>query len=327
MPSRSEIAYFGAGPAPLPTAVVEAGAKAFVNYNESGLGLGEISHRSPAANQILADTKANLTTLLEIPENYEILFLQGGGTGEFSAIVQNLVSVWIERRRRKLATRFGDDEAKIVAELKKQVDEELKLDYVVTGSWSSKAAQEGKRLVGEKFVNVAVDAKEANGGKFGKIPAEEEWKLTKTKAEGGKSAPALVYFCDNETVDGVEFPAFPKSLENPPGVSEEDERLVVADMSSNFLSRKIDVKKYAVIFVSDHISSLLSKKYKMACTNANIQLSVYREELRKTLVLRVLRWSLSERTFYPLIQPRLRRLCSVSLISAAYRDRSFLTMR
>ncbi|EGD90340.1 phosphoserine transaminase [Trichophyton rubrum D6] len=248
MPSRSEIAYFGAGPAPLPTAVVEAGAKAFVNYNDSGLGLGEISHRSPAANQILADTKANLTTLLDIPENYEILFLQGGGTGEFSAIVQNLVSVWVERRRRKLATQFGDDEAKVVAELKRQVDEELKLDYIVTGSWSSKAAQEGKRLVGEKFVNVAVDAKEANGGKFGNIPVEEEWKLTKTKAEGGRSAPAFVYFCDNETVDGVEFPAFPKSLENPPDVSEEDERLVVADMSSNFLSRKIDVKKYAVIF-------------------------------------------------------------------------------
>ncbi|KAM5452105.1 Phosphoserine transaminase [Microsporum audouinii] len=248
MPSRSEIAYFGAGPAPLPTAVVEAGAKAFVNYNDSGLGLGEISHRSPAANQILADTKASLTTLLDIPENYEILFLQGGGTGEFSAVVQNLVSVWVERRRRKVAAQFSNDEAKIVAELKRQVDEELVLDYLVTGSWSSKAAQEGKRLLGERFVNVAVDAREANGGKFGKIPAEQEWKLTKTKREGGKSAPAFVYFCDNETVDGVEFPAFPKVLENPQDVGEEDERLVVADMSSNFLSRKIDVRKYAVIF-------------------------------------------------------------------------------
>ncbi|KAF3483674.1 phosphoserine aminotransferase [Arthroderma uncinatum] len=248
MPSRSEIAYFGAGPAPLPTAVVEAGAKAFVNYNESGLGLGEISHRSPAANQILADTKAALITLLDIPENYEILFLQGGGTGEFSAVVQNLVSVWVERRRRKVAAQFGDDEAKVVAELKRQVDEELKLDYIVTGSWSSKASQEAKRLVGEKFVNVAVDPRAANGGKFGTIPAEEEWKLTKTKSEGGKSAPAFVYFCDNETVDGVEFPAFPKVLENAQDINEEDERLVVADMSSNFLSRKIDVKKYAVIF-------------------------------------------------------------------------------
>lgn len=264
MPSRSEIAYFGAGPAPLPTAVVDAGARAFVNYNDSGLGLGEISHRSPAANQILADTKTNLTTLLDIPENYEILFLQGGGTGEFSAIVQNLISVWVERRRRRLAAQFGDDETKVVAELKKQVDEELKLDYIVTGSWSSKAAQEGKRLVGEKFVNVAVDAKEANGGKFGKIPAEEEWKLTKTKKEGGKSAPAFVYFCDNETVDGVEFPSFPKVLENPQDVSEEDERLVVADMSSNFLSRKIDVKKYAVIFVSDPMYPLYCLKKKSA---------------------------------------------------------------
>lgn len=91
MPTREEVAYFGAGPAPLPTSVVEAGAKAFVNFNDSGLGLGEISHRSPTANKILEDTKANLSTLLDIPDNYEILFMQAGGSGEFSAVVQNLV--------------------------------------------------------------------------------------------------------------------------------------------------------------------------------------------------------------------------------------------
>ena len=52
-------------------------------------------------------------------------------------------------------------------------------------------------------------------------------------------------YCDNETVDGVEFPKFPESLERQPGG---DERLVVADMSSNFLSRQVDVKNYAVLF-------------------------------------------------------------------------------
>ncbi|ODM20446.1 hypothetical protein SI65_03499 [Aspergillus cristatus] len=255
MPTRQEVAYFGAGPAPLPTSVVEAGAQAFVNYNDSGLGLGEISHRSPTANKILEDTKANLSTLLDIPDNYEILFMQAGGSGEFSAVVQNLVSVWVERRRRKaeadvLAANPNEDKARVeelvFQRVQKEVEEQLKLDYLVTGSWSLKASQEAARLVGSKYVNVALDARKANDGKFGTIPAEESWSLTPTKREGGKGS-AFVYFCDNETVDGVEFQDFPKSLESQGG-DEEDERIVVADMSSNFISRKVDVSKYSVIF-------------------------------------------------------------------------------
>ena len=263
MPTRQEVSYFGAGPAPLPTSVVEAGAKAFVNYNDAGLGLGEISHRSPTANKILDDTKANLTALLDIPDNYEILFMQAGGSGEFSAVVHNLVSVWIERRRRRAEADVqkanpGAEKAQVdelvFQRLQKEVDEELKLDYLVTGSWSLKASQEAARLVGSKYVNVALDARKANDGKFGKIPEESSWTLTPTKREGGKGS-AFVYFCDNETVDGVEFQDFPKSLEAQ-GQDEEDERLVVADMSSNFISRKVDVRKYAVIFVG-----LLLKQY------------------------------------------------------------------
>lgn len=256
MPSRQEVSYFGAGPAPLPTPVVEAGAKAFVNYNDCGLGLGEISHRSPTANKILDDAKANLSTLLDIPDNYEILFMQAGGSGGFSAVVQNLVPVWIERRRRRAEADVqkanpGAEKAQVdelvFQRLQKEVDEELKLDYLVTGSWSLKASQEAAKLVGSKYVNIALDARKGNDGKFGKIPAEDTWSLTPTKREGGKGS-AFVYFCDNETVDGVEFQSFPKSLEAQ-GQDEEDERLVVADMSSNFISRKVDVSKYAVIFV------------------------------------------------------------------------------
>lgn len=234
MPSRAQTSYFGAGPAPLPTPVLERASTALLNFNDTGLGLGEISHRSPAANKILSDAKDSLRTLLDVPETYEILFMQGGGSGGFAAVVQNLVGAWVERKRREI----GEG----VEELKRKVDEELRLDYIVTGSWSLKAAQEATRLVGEKYVNVAVDAREQNDGKFGTIPPEENWKLTPTTKEGGKAAPAFVYFCDNETVDGVEFPSFPKVLED-------EERLVVADMSSNFLSRRVDVSKYAVIFV------------------------------------------------------------------------------
>lgn len=256
MPSRQEVSYFGAGPAPLPTSVVEAGAKAFVNFNDAGLGLGEISHRSPTANKILNDAKANLAALLDIPDNYEILFMQAGGSGEFSAVVQNLVPVWIERRRRRAEADVkkaqpGAEQSQVdelvFQRLQKEVDEELKLDYLVTGSWSLKASQEASRLIGSKYVNVALDSRKANAGKFGKIPAEDSWSLTPTKKEGGKGS-AFVYFCDNETVDGVEFQQFPKSLEAQ-GQDAEDERLVIADMSSNFISRKVDVSKYAVIFV------------------------------------------------------------------------------
>lgn len=251
MPSREEVAYFGAGPAPLPTSVIEAGGKALVNYNDTGLGLAEISHRSPTANKVLAEAKEALTALYDIPESYEILFMQAGGTGEFSAVVHNLVSVWVERRRRKAQKELELSEDQMVAKLRKEIDEELKLDYIVTGSWSLKACQEASRLLGAKYVNVALDARTSNEGKFGKIPDEKTWSLTPTKKEGGHGS-ALVYYCDNETVDGVEFPSFPQCLEAQAGVEEEedDQRLVVADMSSNFLSRKIDVRKYAVLFVS-----------------------------------------------------------------------------
>lgn len=203
MPSREEVAYFGAGPAPLPTPVIEAGGKAFVNYNNTGLGLAEISHRSPTANAVLAEAKSALSTLYDIPEGYEILFMQAGGSGEFSAVVHNLVSVWVERRRREAEKTLGNDEEKLLERLRKEVTEELKVDYLVTGSWSLKASQEAARLIGAKYVNVALDARKANNGKFGRIPEEATWSLTPTKKEGGMGS-AFVYLCDNETVDECE---------------------------------------------------------------------------------------------------------------------------
>lgn len=259
MPPREQVAFFGAGPAPLPHDVVQAGAGVFTNYNDTGIGLAEISHRSPTANQILAEAKEALITLYDIPsDEYEILFMQAGGTGEFSAVVQNLVSVWIERRRQQVVKELGEEkDGEVVARLKREVDQDLKLDYLVTGSWSLKASQEAARLLGSKHVNVAVDTRKSNDGKFGKIPDESTWKLTPTRKEGGPGS-ALVYYCDNETVDGVEFQSFPKCLETHAG-DEGNERLIVADMSSNFLSRKVDVRKYAVIFVS----------YLSLCLNGN----------------------------------------------------------
>ena len=150
-----------------------------------------------------------------------------------------MVALWVERRRQKVLKELGDgdaDEETVLERLREAVQKELQIDYLVTGSWSLKASQEAARLVGQEHVNVAMDARKARDGKFGVIPSEQEWKLTEKKENS-----AMVYFCDNETVDGVEFPAFPSSLD---GQGYE----VVADMSSNFLSRKVDVRKYSAIF-------------------------------------------------------------------------------
>lgn len=233
MPSREEVTFYGAGPAGLPTSVLQTAAQSLVNYQNTGLGIVEHSHRSALAEKILNEAKADLATYLDIPSDYEIIFMQGGGSGEFSATVYNFVGFWVEKARQELVKEFGDDDAKVLEALKKKVDEELKLDYLVTGSWSLKSMQEAKRLLGEEHVHVATDSRTINGGKFGKIAEESQWELSK--------GAAMTYFCDNETVDGVEFPAFPESLVG-------DDKIVVADMSSNILSRRIPVKNYSALF-------------------------------------------------------------------------------
>ena len=247
MPTREEIAYFGAGPAPLPTPILEAGAASFLNHQNSGLSLAEISHRSSTANNVLADAKASLAKLMSIPDNYEILFCHGGGTGGFASVVHNLVPVWVEKRRKKAVEELGEGkEAEVVEKVKRDIKELLSVDYLVTGSWSLKASQEAANLLeplGCRKVNVALDARKANGGKFGKIPDEGTWTLSGVLEHDGVPGAAFVYFCDNETVDGVEFQKLPESLLR-------DGRIPVADMSSNFLSREVDVSKYGVIFVS-----------------------------------------------------------------------------
>lgn len=237
MPSRNEVTYFGAGPAGLPTSVLEEASKSLVNYKNTGLGLAEHSHRSEFATNILNETKADLARYLDIPDDYEVIFMQGGGSGEFSATLYNTVGFWVEKRRQEILKQgtVGDDE--VLKQLQRAVKEELKIDYLVTGSWSLKASQEAARLLGSEHVNIVADARQENGGKFGTVPEESNWKLSKS--------PAMVYYCDNETVDGVEFPSFPKILEAKEGV---EAPLVVADMSSNILSRKVPVKKFSIIF-------------------------------------------------------------------------------
>lgn len=240
MPTRADITYFGAGPAALPTDVLESAAQALVDYKGTGLGIAEHSHRSELAANIINEAKADLASYLDIPTaDYDIIFMQGGGTGEFSASVYNLVGAWVARQHAAIVKELGGgaDEAAVVAALRARVESDLKLDYIVTGGWSLKAYQEAVRLLGPEYVNLAADSRTINDGKFGKIPDQSTWKLSKDAA--------LVYYCDNETVDGVEFPEFPAVL-----APREDGTgpVVVADMSSNILSRRIPVANYSLLF-------------------------------------------------------------------------------
>lgn len=239
MPSRSDITYFGAGPALLPTDILEDAAKALLNYDDTGLGIAEHSHRSPLAADIIHQAKANLASCLDIPDDYEILFMQGGGTGQFSATAYNFVGAWVSRKQQEIIGDIGGSptDPEVVQKLKEVVDKDLKIDYLVTGGWSQKASAEAERLFGSEYVNIAADSRKTNGGKFGTIPDESTWKLSKEAA--------LVYLCANETVDGVEFPEFPESLQpGPDGKGP----IVIADMSSNILTKKIPVKNFSAIF-------------------------------------------------------------------------------
>ena len=134
----------------------------------------------------------------------------GGGSGEFAATLYNLVSIWVERHRQKISKEKELPEDELVKELRQKTNAELRLDYLVTGSqvpsinplpnlvlvlrrwyrWSLKASQEALRLLGPKYVNLAIDARTINEGKFGKIPEESTWNLSPN--------PAMVYLCENE---------------------------------------------------------------------------------------------------------------------------------
>ena len=240
MPSRDSVHYFGAGPAPILDSVLEEASAQILNYNNTGIGLVEISHRGPEAAEILSSTKATLRKLLDIPESdgpdgYEILFLHGGGSGQFSSTIYNMVAWWVAKQWKYLKeSKFlGLDEEVVIAGLRDLVQEKMKLDYFVTGAWSLKASQEAARLVGAENVNIVTDSRKysKDGKSFTNIPSRETWTPTQDEADC-----VMTYYCDNETVDGVEFP------EQPTGHN------LVADMSSNILSRPIDVRAHMAIF-------------------------------------------------------------------------------
>lgn len=129
-----------------------------------------------------------------VPDNYAVLFMQGGGTAQFAAVPLNLL---------------GDRDT---------------ADYLVTGTWSQKAADEAAKYCRVNLV-VAPAA-----GAYTQVPPQSEWRLN--------ANAAYLYYCGNETVDGIELPFVPDSHGVP----------LVADLSSSFMSQPVDIAKFAVIF-------------------------------------------------------------------------------
>jgi len=185
---------FNAGPATLPLSVLEKIKADIPSYNNSGMAVMELSHRAKDYADIHAQAKALLTELFNIPDGYNILFLQGGASTQFFMIPMNLLA------------------------------QGKSADYVNTGTWSKKAIKEAK-LFGD--VNIAGSSEDKN---FTYIPDVSGLSLN--------SASEYVHITSNNTIAGTQFKKFPETGSVP----------LIADMSSDIMSKKLDVSKFSMIY-------------------------------------------------------------------------------
>ncbi len=184
---------FSPGPATLPFEVLQKAGRDVVNFQETGIGLIEISHRSKEFMAVMDTTESLLRELMHIPDNYKILFLQGGASSQFFMIPMNLLG------NGKKAT------------------------YLDTGIWSKKAIKEA-RLFGE--IDVPFSSEPT---KYNRVPKHGEY----TVAEDSE----YLYYVTNNTIYGTEFASLPLT-----------DKMLVSDMSSDILSRPLDVSRFGLIF-------------------------------------------------------------------------------
>ena len=184
---------FSAGPAILPEAVLKEAAAEMLDSQGSGMSVMEMSHRSKIYQQIIDEAESDLRKLVGIPDNYKVLFLQGGATLQFSMVPINLMK-------------------------------HKKADYIVTGMWAKKAAEEAQKYVDVKVVASSKDKM------FSYIPDVSDLDI--------REDADYVFMCDNNTIYGTKF----QELPNTKG------KILVSDMSSCILSEPIDVTKYGIIF-------------------------------------------------------------------------------
>ncbi|GAM23350.1 hypothetical protein SAMD00019534_065250, partial [Acytostelium subglobosum LB1] len=197
--THGRVLNFGAGPGCLPEEVLLEAQQELLNFQGSGKSIMELSHRGKEYSKVHEDAKSNLRLLLNIPENYDILFLQGGATSLFAGIPINLCN--------------GNNDT---------------IDYLVTGAWSKSAYNEAKMYT---KVNAVADMEST---KFRTVAEPSDWKRSDNAS--------YFYYCDNETVHGVEMPS-QQVYDNVPASIP-----ILCDMSSNFLSRPVDVSKFGLIY-------------------------------------------------------------------------------
>ena len=187
------VCNFSAGPATLPYEVLTKTAQDIIDFNGSGIGLMEISHRSPEFQHVIDEAERLLRELMHIPENYKVLFLQGGASSQFYMVPMNLLS--------------GGKKA----------------SYLNTGTWAKKAIAEA-RLFGDIEIPFSSEAQNYN-----RVPDQHEC----TVAEDSE----YLYLVSNNTIFGTQFQHFPDT-----------DKMLVCDMSSDILSRPVDVSKFGLIF-------------------------------------------------------------------------------
>ncbi|WP_201588195.1 3-phosphoserine/phosphohydroxythreonine transaminase [Psychrobacter jeotgali] len=156
---------FSAGPATIPTAVLQRAQEELLDWQGSGVSVMEMSHRSKDYIAVTEKAEAKLRSLMAIPDNYKVLFLQGGASLQFSAIPLNLLN--------------GG-----------------RADYLTTGAWSGKAIKEAQRYakLGLGEVNLVASGKDSN---FTDVPEVSEWNTTLDAA--------YFHYCANETIHGLQI--------------------------------------------------------------------------------------------------------------------------
>jgi phosphoserine aminotransferase len=192
--ANKRVSNFNAGPAALPLPVLERVRDELLDYRGSGMSVMEMSHRSAEFEEIIARAEATLRRLMAIPEEHAVLFLQGGGSLQFTMVPMNL---------------FVPGKP---------------VDMLHTGSWTSKAIGELKKGTPFRL------AGSTEAAKFTRVPRSDEITF-----DGNAS---YVYMCTNNTIEGTQWHTLPETGNVP----------LVADMSSDVLSRPTDVGRFGLIF-------------------------------------------------------------------------------
>ncbi|WP_169294185.1 3-phosphoserine/phosphohydroxythreonine transaminase [Advenella sp. EE-W14] len=201
---------FSAGPSKLPREVLQQAAEEMLDWHGSGQSVMEMSHRGPEFTQICDEAEADLRTLMDIPEDYAVMFMQGGATAENAILPMNLIARNVSHSA----------------------------DYVLTGIWSAKSYKEATRYGTVRIAAQSHQAREINGHEYAPwtwVPTFDEWKVN--------SDSSYLHFCSNETIGGVEIGALP----NMDALGAGSVPLVV-DASSHFLSRPLDIRKTGMVY-------------------------------------------------------------------------------